>query len=202
MYWFILLLFLSGNWFYIQLNFILKVYSLPFCFHQQNSFFRIENLSEMFDRDIESFDQKFFPHKFLGRNSSWLMWWTLQVKFENNRSYGELVVSTATFNKNIFTHFLGHYIAKIQFSKISLFPKPVFIPKYFTNKLIKARFGGHCLMIWLNGSFFMLSCSKTSLVEKTSTFEWTLDYIRIEKIISVPVWATKPFSGGFSSIRC
>ena len=51
--------------FYIQFNFILKVYSILFCFHQQNSLFRIENLSEMFDRNIESFDQKFFLISFL-----------------------------------------------------------------------------------------------------------------------------------------
>ena len=28
---------------------------------------------------------------------------------------------------------------------------------------------------------------------KTSKFEWTLDNIRIEKIISVPIWATRFF---------
>ena len=35
---------------------------------------------------------------------------------------------------------------------------------------------------------------------KTSKFEWTLDNIRIEKIILASIWATKSFLGGdFSS---
>ena len=37
---------------------------------------------------------------------------------------------------------------------------------------------------------------------KTSKFEWTLDNIRIEKIISASIWATKFFSRGFRSTRC
>ena len=48
-----------------------------------------------------------------------------------------------------------------------LLHKPTFMPIYFSNKFKKAPFGGHFLIIWLNGSFFMMRCSKTSLVEKT-----------------------------------
>ena len=33
----------------------------------------------------------------------------------------------------------------------------------------------------------------SSLNSETSKFEWTLDNIRIEKIISVPIWATNIF---------
>ena len=36
---------------------------------------------------------------------------------------------------------------------------------------------------------------------KTSKFEWTLNDINIEKIISATIWATNFFSGGFSSTR-
>ena len=43
-------------------------------------------------------------------------------------------------------------------------------------------------------------CAKFLIKDKTSKFEWMLDNIRIEKIISTPVWATN-FFGGFSSTR-
>ena len=50
---------------------------------------------------------------------------------------------------------------------------------------------------------------KIQLVQKTSKFDQTLDEIRIEKIISAPIWtfwaliwATKLFFGDFSSTRC
>ena len=45
--------------------------------------------------------------------------------------------------------------------------KPAFMPKYFSNKSIKTPYGWHFLTIWLNGSFFMLRCSKSLLVEIT-----------------------------------
>ena len=42
------------------------------------------------------------------------------------------------------------------------------------------------------------NANKNQLNEnKTSKFEWTLDNIRIEKIISVPIWATNIFFGRF-----
>ena len=37
---------------------------------------------------------------------------------------------------------------------------------------------------------------------ETGKFEWTLNKIRTENIISAPIWATKYFFGGFSSTRC
>ena len=39
-------------------------------------------------------------------------------------------------------------------------------------------------------------------LKKTSKFEWTLDDIRIEKTILVPIWATNFFSGNLSSTVC
>ena len=48
----------------------------------------------------------------------------------------------------------------------TLLHKPAFIPKYFSNKSTITPFGWHFLIIWLNGSFFTLRCSKSSLVEK------------------------------------
>ena len=48
----------------------------------------------------------------------------------------------------------------------TLFHKPAFIPKYFSNKSAKTPFGWDFLIISLNGSFFMLRSSKCSLVEK------------------------------------
>ena len=50
---------------------------------------------------------------------------------------------------------------------VQLLHKPAFIPKHFPNKSTKTPFGCHFLIILLNGSFFMLRCSKPSLVEKT-----------------------------------
>ena len=41
------------------------------------------------------------------------------------------------------------------------------MPKYFSIKSTETTFGYHFLIIWSNGSFFMLRCSKSSLVEKT-----------------------------------
>ena len=43
--------------------------------------------------------------------------------------------------------------------------------KHFSNKSANTPFGGYFLVIWLNGSFFMLSCSKTSLTGKTGSTE-------------------------------
>ena len=43
--------------------------------------------------------------------------------------------------------------------------------KHFSNKSTNTPFGGYFLVIWLNGSFFMLSCSKTSLTGKTGSTE-------------------------------
>ena len=40
------------------------------------------------------------------------------------------------------------------------------------------------------------------ILDQTSKFEWMLNKIRTEKIILVPIWATKLFSGGFSTTRC
>ena len=37
---------------------------------------------------------------------------------------------------------------------------------YFSNKSTKTPFGCYFLIIWLNGSFFLLRCSKSSLVGK------------------------------------
>ena len=56
----------------------------------------------------------------------------------------------------------------------TLLHKAAFIAKYFSNKLRKTPFGDHFLIIWLNGSFFMMSswwCSKPSFVEKTGYAE-------------------------------
>ena len=95
------------------------------------------------------------------------------------KSYGELIVSTATYNKTDFTHILVHKhhknpqknFPKIQNNTRTLLHKPAFMPKYFSNKSAKTLFGGDFLIIWLSGSFFMLRCSKTSLVEKTGYAE-------------------------------
>ena len=43
---------------------------------------------------------------------------------------------------------------------------------------------------------------KNVILQKRRNFEWMLDNIRIENIISVPICATKFFSGGFCSTRC
>ena len=48
----------------------------------------------------------------------------------------------------------------------TLLHKPAFIPKYFCNKLTKTPFGGHFLIIWLNG-YFHDEVLKTLFVEKT-----------------------------------
>ena len=48
-------------------------------------------------------------------------------------------------------------------------------------------------------SFFLLFDHKTPF--KTSKFEWTLDNIRIEKIILVPNWSTKSFFGGCNLVN-
>ena len=53
-----------------------------------------------------------------------------------------------------------------QTSTHTLHYKPTFIPKYFSKKSTKTPFGGHFVIIWLNGSFFMMRCSKSSLIEK------------------------------------
>ena len=47
----------------------------------------------------------------------------------------------------------------------TLLHKPAFIPKYFSISQQK-----HLLIILLNRSFFMLRCSKTSLVEKNRLY--------------------------------
>ena len=52
-----------------------------------------------------------------------------------------------------------------------LLHKPEFIPKYFSNKSTKTTFGCQFLTISLNGSFFMLRCSKSSLEEKNDQRE-------------------------------
>ena len=49
----------------------------------------------------------------------------------------------------------------------TLLHKQAFMLKYFPNKLTKTPFDGYFLIIWFNGPFSMLKCSKTSLVEKT-----------------------------------
>ena len=48
-------------------------------------------------------------------------------------------------------------------------------------------------------SFFLLFDYITPF--KTSKFEWTLDNIRIKKIILVPIWSTKSFFGGCNLVN-
>ena len=93
--------------------------------------------------------------------------------FENENSFGELKVNTITCKYNIAHFFVNKHYKKISkiFSKIqdhthTLLHKPAFIPKFFSSKLRKRPFADHVLIIGLGGSFFMMRCSKTSLVEK------------------------------------
>ena len=54
--------------------------------------------------------------------------------------------------------------------------------------------------LWINlPSEYKLTNSLNNFKIKTSKFEWMLRDIRIEKIISAPIWATKIFFG--SSIK-
>ena len=81
---------------------------------------------------------------------------------------GELIVSTTTYNKNNFTHFLvySHHknpqkrfktSKKIQKFKTTRTPlqKLAFMCKHFSNKLTKTPFSGYCLIICLNRSVCM-----------------------------------------------
>ena len=98
---------------------------------------------------------------------------TSYQRFENVNSCGELIVSTTTYNKNSFTHLRSQTLqrfskkfSKIQDHKHTLLYEPVFIPKYFCNKLTKTPFGGDFLIILLNASFHD-EVLKASLVQKT-----------------------------------
>ena len=78
---------------------------------------------------------------------------------------------TENLNKNScreFIHLKNCHKSSQKFKNrtYTLLHKPAFMPKYFSNKSTKTPFGCHLLKIWLDGSFFMLRCSKSSLVEK------------------------------------
>ena len=78
---------------------------------------------------------------------------------------------TENLNKNScreFIHLKNRHKSSQKFKNhtYTLLHKPAFMPKYFSNKSTKTPFGCHLLIIRLDGSFFMLRCSKSSLVEK------------------------------------
>lgn len=58
------------------------------------------------------------------------------------------------------------------------------------------------LGVLLNNTNKIYSVKKVMIWSKTRKVEWTLENIRVEKIISAPVWAANVFLGGLISTRC